>query len=158
MGGPGVLDDEVPWLHVSVGLALLLGVLVAVVTTVVSVVLQWRRFVAGLGAFECFVRLPDVRGRAGRWRRGAARFDPAALRWFPAYTLLASRSLVFERCEIELSGRRSSDDGEGVPPGLTVLRGTTRSGDVELAVPASSASALVLWAESGPPGRGVNVA
>ncbi len=145
-------------LHVSVGLALLLGAFVALVTTVVSVLVQWRRFLTGLGAFPCVVRLPGATGRAARWRRGAARFDPATLRWFPAYTLLASRSLVLQRSELELTGRRPAADADGVPPGLTVLIGSVRGRAVELAVPPSSASALVLWAESGPPGRGVNVA
>ena len=142
----------------SVGLALLLGVVVAVVTTAVSVTVQWRRFTGGLGAFSCFLRLPAATGPAARWRRGAARFDPGALRWFPAYMLLASRSLVMERSELELAGRRTSGEEDGVPAGLTVLQGTVRGRAVELAVPPSSASALALWAESGPPGRGVDVA
>lgn len=132
--------------------------MVAVLTTAVSAAVQWRRFTAGLGAFRCFVRLPGATGGAARWRRGAARFDPVALRWFPAYLLLASRSLVLERCELQLAGRRASGGEEGVPAGLTVLQGSVRGRAVELAVPPSSAAALVLWAESGPPGRGVNVA
>lgn len=147
-----------PWLHVSLGLALVLGVVLAVVTTVVSVAVQWRRFVAGLGTFRCFVRLPDAGGATTRWRRGAARFDPVALRWFPAYLLLASRSLVLERCELQLTGRRPASEEDGVALGLTVLQGSVHGRSVELAVPPGSASALVLWAESGPPGRGVNVA
>ena len=142
----------------SIGLLLVVGLPVAVTTTVVSVALQWRHFLGGLGAFRCFVRLPDATGSAARWRPGAARFDPGALRWFPAYTLLASRSLVLERAELQLFGRWLADEGEGVPVGLTVLRGSARGRTVELAVPGTSASALVLWAESGPPGRGVNVA
>lgn len=156
-GGVG-LADEVPYLHASVGLLLLLGVLVAVVTAAVSMALQWQRFVGGMGAFACYVRLPDATGSAARWRRGAARFDPGALRWFPSYVLLASRSLVFQRCELELAGRRSVSAGDGVPAGLTVVQGSVRGRAVELAVPRSSASAIVLWAESGPPGRGVDVA
>lgn len=147
-----------PFVELTLGWVLLVGTLVALVTTVVSVAFQWRRFVGGLGTFVCFVRRPDQPGAAGRWRRGAARFDPGALRWFPAYMLLASRSLVLERCELQLSGRRPVGEGDAVPPGLTVVHGTVRSGAVELAVPAATASALVLWAESGPPGRGVNVA
>jgi hypothetical protein len=128
------------------------------VAAAVLVVVQWRRFSRGLGAFRCFVRLPGQAGPFARWRRGAARFDTDALRWFPAYTLLASRSLVLEREELELFGRWAAGDDDGVPQGLTVLRGSVRGRTVELAVPASSASALVLWVESGPPGRGVNVA
>lgn len=153
----GVLGDGSSLLRVPVELALL-GVLVAVVTTVLSVALQWRRFTHGLGAFRCFVRLPGDTGPRARWRRGAARFDPGALRWFPTYLLLASRSVVLERSELTLAGRRSSGGEDGVPGGLTVLQGTVRGRVVELAVPPSSASALVLWAESGPPGRGVDVA
>lgn len=132
--------------------------LAAAVAAAVLVAVQWRRFSRGLGAFRCFVRLPGSAGPFARWRRGAARFDTDVLRWFPAYTLLASRSLVLNRCELELSGRSAAGDDDGVPHGLTVLRGSVRGRDVELAVPASSASALVLWVESGPPGRGVNVA
>lgn len=147
-----------PVLGVPVGAALLLGLLVAVLTTAVTVVVQWRRFTRGLGAFRCFVRLPGTSGAAARWRRGAARFDTGALRWFPAYLLLASRALVLQRCELQLVGRRASADEDGVPGGLTVLHGTVRGRVVELAVPPSSAAALVLWAESGPPGRGVDVA
>ena len=147
-----------PWLGASLGLVLLVGLVVAAVTTAVSVVLQWRRFLTGLGTFPCFVRLPDATGTAARWRRGAARFDPGALRWFPAYLLLASRSLVLDRSELQLLGRRAAGEGDDVPVGLTVLGGSIRGRTVELAVPVSSASALVLWAESGPPGRGVNVA
>ncbi|WP_380168811.1 DUF2550 family protein [Jannaschia sp. R86511] len=140
------------------------SVLVAVVlfafaaAVALAVVLAWRRFSSGLGAFRCFVRLPGTTGAFCRWRRGAARFDTDALRWFPSYTLLASRSLVLDRGELELFERRPVDDDDGVPLGLTVLRGSARGRTVELAVPATSAAALVLWVESGPPGRGVNVA
>ncbi len=129
-----------------------------VVAVVVVAVVQWRRFSRGLGAFRCHVRVPGSSGAFSRWRRGAARFDTDALRWFPAYTLLASRSLVMDREELELNGRFRAGHGDGVPQGLTVLEGTMRGTPVELAVPASSAAALVLWVESGPPGRGVNVA
>ena len=129
-----------------------------VVAVVVVAVVQWRRFSRGLGAFRCHVRVPGSAGAFSRWRRGAARFDTDALRWFPAYTLLASRSLVMDREELVLDGRFRAGHGDGVPPGLTVLEGRMRGTPVELAVPASSAAALVLWVESGPPGRGVNVA
>jgi len=133
-------------------------VLAVVVTLVVTVVLQWRRFSSGLGAFRCYVRLPGTSGAFSRWRHGGARFDTDALRWFPSYTLLASRSLVLDRGQLELSDRRSAGPDDGVPQGLTVLRGSLRGRTVELAVPVTSAAALVLWVESGPPGRGVNVA
>ena len=152
------LGSEAPWLRVSVGLVLLLAVTAAAVAALVSVALRWRRFLGGLGSFRCHVRLPDATGSAARWRRGAARFDPGALRWFPAYVLLGSRSLVLERSELQLSSRRPAGEDDRIPVGLTVLRGSIRGRTVELAVPGSSASALVLWAESGPPGRGVNVA
>ena len=158
LGQGWVLGSEVPGLRASVGLVLLLVATAAVVAALVSAALRWRRFLGGLGAFRCHVRLPDATGSAARWRRGAARFDPGALRWFPAYMLLASRSLVLERSELQLSSRRSAGEDDGVPVGLTVLRGSIRGRAVELAVPGSSAAALVLWAESGPPGRGVNVA
>lgn len=135
--------------------ALVLAVLVLLVA---ALVLQWHRFMAGLGAFRCYVRLPGSDGAFARWRRGAARFDTDTLRWFPSYTLLASRSLVLDRCQLELSDRWPAGEDGGVPPGLTVLRGSARGRTVELAVPVTSAAALVLWVESGPPGRGVNVA
>ena len=137
---------------------MLLAALLALVVMVASVVVQWRRFSGSLGAFRCYVRLPGGKGPFSRWRRGAARFDTDVLRWFPSYTLLASRSLVLERGELELFDRRPADGDDGVPSGLTVLLGSVRGRRVELAVPASSAAALVLWVESGPPGRGVNVA
>ncbi len=137
---------------------LALVVLAVVVLLVVAVVLQWRRFTGGLGAFRCYVRVPGSSRAFARWRRGAARFDTDALRWFPSYTLLASRSLVLDRGELELFGRWASGEDDGVPSGLTVLRGSLRGRTVELAVPVTSAAALVLWVESGPPGRGVNVA
>lgn len=133
-------------------------VLGVVVLLAVAVAVRWRRFSSGLGAFRCYVRVPGSSGAFSRWRRGAARFDTDALRWFPVYTLLASRSLVLDRGELELFGRWSAGQDDGVPHGLTVLRGSVRGRTVELAVPGSSAAALVLWVESGPPGRGVNVA
>lgn len=111
-----------------------------------------------MGAFPCWLRLPEATGTFGRWRRGAARFDTGALRWFPDYVLLASRSLVLDRGELELFGRWPAGEDDGVPRGLTVLRGSARGTTFELAVTASAAAALVLWVESGPPGRGVNVA
>lgn len=132
--------------------------MVVLVAAVVSVGVRWYRFSRGLGAFRCFVRVPGSSGAFARWRRGAARFDTGALRWFPAYTLLASRSLVLDREELELYGRWHAGADDGVPHGLTVLRGSVRGRPVELAVPGTSATALVLWVESGPPGRGVNVA
>ncbi len=135
-----------------------LVLVVSAAAVVLAVVLAWRRFSSGLGAFRCYVRLPGTDGAFSRWRRGAARFDTDALRWFPSYTLLASRSLVLDRGELELFGRWAAGEDDGVPQGLTVLRGSVRGRTVELAVPVTSAAALVLWVESGPPGRGVNVA
>lgn len=146
-----------PW-GVPFRLVLVVGLVLALLTVLAALALQWRRFTQGMGAFRCWVRLPDGTGPFARWRRGAARFDTGALRWFPDYVLLASRSLVLERGDIELFGRWSAGEGDEVPRGLTVLRGSCRGRTVELAVAASTAAALVLWVESGPPGRGVNVA
>lgn len=146
-----------PW-GLSFRLVLAVGLALALVTVLAALALQWHRFTQGMGAFRCWVRLPGTSGRFARWRRGAARFDTSALRWFADYVLLASRSLVLERGDLELFGRWTAGEGDGVPHGLTVLRGTCRGRTVELAVAASTAAALVLWVESGPPGRGVNVA
>lgn len=121
-------------------------------------VVQWLRFSRAMGSFRCFVRLPDSAGPFAGWRRGVAKFDPTVLRWFPVYVLVASRSLVVDRGEFELQERRSAGPEDGLPSGLSVVRGTVRGVAVELALPVPSASALVLWVESGPPGRGVNVA
>lgn len=149
-GGPYVWGTSLRSDVLALAVLAVLGVLVVVV-------LRWRRFSGGLGAFRCHVRLPGTAGAFSRWRRGVARFDTDALRWFPAYTLLASRSLVLERGQLELFGRWPAGDDDDVPHGLTMLRGSVRGRTVELAVPGTSASALVLWVESGPPGRGVNV-
>lgn len=136
---------------------LLAGLVLALLTVLGALALQWHRFTEGMGAFRCYVREPGASGSFGRWRRGAARFDTTALRWFPDYVLLASRSLVLDRKELELSGRWPAGEDEGVPRGLTVLRGSVRGRTVDLAVAGCTASALVLWVESGPPGRGVDV-
>lgn len=134
------------------------GLLVITVLSAVAVALRWQRFSRGLGAFRCFVWLPGSDGAFSKWRRGAARFDRNALRWFPVYTLLTSRSLVFDREQLQLSDRRWSTQDDAVPEGLVVLCGSIRGRSVELAVPKATAAALVLWVESGPPGRNVNVA
>jgi hypothetical protein len=136
-----------------IGLGVVLGL-------VLALVLRWFHVSRGLGAFRCYVRLPDSSsGPFARWRRGAARFDTHALRWFPSWTPFASRGLCMERSALELFGRwTAGEHDDGVPGGLTVLRGRLGARPVELAVPATSAAALVLWVESGPPGRNVNVA
>ncbi|MFC5380537.1 DUF2550 family protein [Aquipuribacter nitratireducens] len=138
--------------------AFVLVALGVVVALVLALVLRWRHVSRGLGAFRCYVRLPGSAGALGRWRRGAARFDTHELRWFPTWMPFASRGLCMERSALELFGRWTAGEGDVVPDGLTVLRGSLGRRDVELAVPASSAAALVLWVESGPPGRNVNVA
>lgn len=134
---------------VAVGVLVGLGLLLT---------LRWFHVSRGLGAFRCYVRLPGSRGPFARWRRGAARFDTHCLRWFPSWTPFASRGLLMERASLELYGRWTAGEDDPVPGGLTVLHGSIGPRSVELAVPASSAAALVLWVESGPPGRGVNVA
>lgn len=122
------------------------------------VAVQWLRFSRAMGAFRCWVRIPGAAGRFGRWRRGVARFDPIDLRWFPGFLLLASRSLVLERRALELTDRWSAGENDSVPPGLSVVHGTAGGVTVEIALSPASAAAFVLWVESGPPGRGVDVA
>lgn len=124
---------------------------------VVAVIAQRRRIPRGLGTFPCRLRLPDSDGAGARWRTGTARLDTDTLRWIPTAMMLGSGSVVLDRGELDLQGRWTSAADDDAPHGLSVLRGSARGRAVELAVPAQSAAAVVLWVESGPPGRGVDV-
>ena len=151
--GPGVLD-------------LRLVLAVTVLAAGVAVLLLVRRVFLSqfYGAFECLLReLPVELGEpesTGPWRSGLARYDGDRLRWYSSLAIGLGPSLVIERQLLEFIARR---DGGGESAGRStsgtvVLTLSYGARLLELAVAARYAAALTLWVESGPPGRGLDVA
>ena len=95
----------------------------------------------------------------GPWRRGIARYDTNALQWYATLTLGLNPSLSLDRARLHLLDRFTAGrDEPRVPHGMSVVAGRYGDQRVDIAMAAGNASAFVLWVESGPPGRGVNVA
>ena len=129
--------------------------LVAFVVVVVRRLALARR----LGAFSCLVRIGGPEDHLGPWRRGIARYDIHSLQWYATLTFGLNPSLTLDRAELHLTGRSTTGGGEPrVPHGMSVVSGRYGGQLVDIAMAAGVASAFVLWVESGPPGRGVNVA
>ncbi len=111
-----------------------------------------------LGAFDCLVRVGAVGHPLGPWRSGIARYDTNALQWYATLTFGLNPSLTLDRAELHLLDRFTTGRGEPrVPHGMSVVSGRYGARRVDIAMAAGVASAFVLWVESGPPGRGVNV-
>ena len=112
-----------------------------------------------LGAFGCLVRVGAADSEMGPWRRGIARYDTNALQWYATLTFGLNPSLSLDRDRLHLQDRFTADrDEPRVPHGMSVVVGRYGDRRVDIAMAAGTASAFVLWVESGPPGRGVNVA
>lgn len=144
----------------AVAVVLLVGVVLVVLVAALSLVVLRRLILARtMGAFACLVRTGRVGRRKGPWRRGIARYDTNALQWYATLTFGLNPSLTLERCQLRLLGRSTTAPGEHrVPDRMSVVSGRFGDQEVDIAMADPVASAFVLWLESGPPGRGVNVA
>lgn len=138
--------------------AVLLAVALVLVAAVVLLVVRRLALARQLGAFDCLVRVGGVDTPMGQWRRGIARYDTNVLQWYATMTLGLSPSLTLDRAELRLLERfTAGPDEPRVPDGMSVVVGRYGNRRVAIAMAAGTASAFVLWVESGPPGRGVNV-
>jgi hypothetical protein len=152
---PALGDDAVGIVGI-VTLAVVLAILAVALILVRRVVVGSAR-----GAFECHVRRPFP-GETRSWRSGIARYEGTrisifalvSLAWWPTVTLYRDRLTVLER--------RQGVDEVGAPilPSgpATVLRCRYDDRLVDLAMDDLAAGGFSVWVESGPPGRGVNVA
>ncbi|MGF1646637.1 MAG: DUF2550 family protein [Kineosporiaceae bacterium] len=134
-------------------------VVLAALLLVVVLVRRWA-LVAAAGAFECQVRSGS---QGSAWRAGVARYDAAQLSIFPLLSLSWWPALVLTRHRLSVVDRRRGSDGAGpgdLRPvaGTTVLRCRYEGRVIEIAMDDRVAGGFAVWVESGPPGRGINVA
>lgn len=134
---------------------------VAVVGATVVVLLLVRRWLLARsqGAFECHVR---TGGTGGSWRAGVARYEAARLAVFATLSLAWWPSLVLYRDRLSVVDRRSAADDPAGPTSASattiILRCRYGGRVVEIAMDDRVAGGFAVWVESGPPGRGINVA
>lgn len=114
------------------------------------------------GAVECYLRMPGVRGRRGRWRIGYGRYGTEHLGWFPIFSLRPRPTAKLSRRGLVIVGRRSSteEDREYLPAELSVVRIGWYGEDgeepveavYELAMGEMAMTGFLSWVESMPPG------
>jgi hypothetical protein len=133
----------------------------ALLGTVLVVLLVVRRWllVSTQGAFGCHVR---TGGSGTSWRAGVARYEAARLAVFTTLALAWWPSLVLYRDRLAVVDRRSAADDTSGPSSATatttILRCRYDGRVVEIAMDERVAGGFAVWVESGPPGRGINVA
>jgi hypothetical protein len=129
------------------------GVLLLVLLLGVALIVRRRWLSRHGGTFELSYR---ARGNTpGRgWLLGLGRYAGETLEWFRIFSLSPRPKHVWQRSALTYVDRR---DPEGVEqlslyPGHVVIRCETPSGDIELALGASSLMGFQSWLEAGPPG------
>ena len=137
------------WLLDLVGLALLLALLYGI-----SLIFR-RRFLARHGGtFELSHRArADKAGRG--WVLGLGRYTSESLEWFRIFSLSPRPKRVWNRADLEYSGRRQPAGGVeqlSLYPDHVVIRCETPAGTIELALGSSSLMGFQSWLEAAPPG------
>lgn len=134
---------------------------VTVVGVLLVLLLAVRRWLLGSsqGAFACHLR---VGGSGTSWRAGVARYEAARLAFFASFALSWWPSTTLYRDRLSMVDRRSALDDPGGPSSATattiILRCRYDGRVVEIAMDERVAGGFTVWVESGPPGRGINVA
>lgn len=144
---------------------------VVLVGLLALIVLVGRRLSLGSmrGTFECYIREVNSPGAAAPgaarttpWRAGLARYDGSRIAFFATLAFRWWPSRVFDRNRLEIVDRLHGAEASHAPPVATgsaaILRCRHDGNVVELAMDEMAASGFAVWVESGPPGRGINVA
>jgi Protein of unknown function (DUF2550) len=131
---------------------------------VVCLLLGWLavrrvRLMRGGGVDVCLRRRPSVfagvRSGAG-WHFGVGRYQGNGLLWYRLTSLRPGPTVVLDRTELEIVGRRlpSGEEAYAIPSALVVLRCRVGDEDVEVAMAPGVLTGFLSWLEASPPGRG----
>ena len=136
------------WLLDAAGALLLLVLLYGV-----ALIVRRRVLSRDGGTFEVSYRVRPQRAGRG-WLLGLGRYSGESLEWFRIFSLSPRPKRVWQRSTLSYTARR---DPEGVEqmslyPDHVVIRCSTPSGEVELAMNPSSLMGFQAWLEAGPPG------
>jgi hypothetical protein len=140
------------WLLDAVGVVLLLVVVAGILLVVRRRVLERPG-----GTFECGLRAlgPESGSDAvNGWVLGLGRYRDDSLEWFRIFSPRPSPTIVWRRHELVVLEQRDplSAERHALYGGHVVVRCRTPTGDLELALSASSLTGLSSWLEAGPPG------
>lgn len=127
-------------------------VVVAALYVVAVLVSRWLLNSAG-GLFDC-----ALRESGGHWRPGLARYSDDRLQWYRLWHPLPLPAVVFRRSAVALRGQRSPTRDEALltyGPAQVIRVESADDPDVqwELALNEGSATGLLSWLESAPPGQ-----
>jgi len=136
------------WLVDAAGVAL-----VAVLLYGIALIVR-RRFLARHGGtFELSHRArTDKAGRG--WVLGLGRYTAETLEWFRIFSLSPRPKRVWDRRDLEYTGRREPGGVEQLSlyPDHVVIRCTSRDGEIELALSQEALMGFQAWLEAAPPG------
>ena len=140
----------------------LLVVLVVMLVLIVALFIRRRLIARGGGTFELSVneRPPSESHRSGRgWTLGVGRYSGESLEWFRAFSLRTKPTMVLDRRQLEVLGRRAPEGAEGFAlyTGHVIVECRRDAVDkVQLALSPQSLTGLLSWIESSPPGLNSN--
>ncbi|WP_297850420.1 DUF2550 domain-containing protein [uncultured Corynebacterium sp.] len=129
----------------------LLGFLVGAVVVVLLAGAVWRFLTVRNNGTPALLReLPAV-GTQG-WRHGIAAYSGDILRFFKLRSFSFSADTVFDRCGVEITGRRKAIETErDFMPGVSVVVSFVSHGEeYEFALDTHAAMAFTSWVESAP--------
>ncbi len=93
---------------------------------------------------------------AAGWHFGVGRYRGDEFAWYRLTSLRPGPTVVMDRTELEILGRRDPLDAEAyaIPQAASVLRCRTGDDGVELAMATGVLTGFLSWLEAAPPGRG----
>jgi hypothetical protein len=130
------------------------AVLVVACFLALWLVVRRVRLVRGGGVDVSLRRRPGVSGGSG-WHSGIGRYRGDELAWFRLTSLWPGPTVVVDRTDLEIVGRRapSPAEVESIPPAGVVLHCRTPARTLELAMSPGVLTGFLAWLEATPPGR-----
>ena len=123
----------------------------------VALIVRRRVLSRNGGTFELSHRVRPARAGRG-WLLGLGRYSGEELEWFRIFSLSPRPKRVWQRSTLRSSGRREPEGVEQMSlyPDHVVIRCTTPTGEVELAMSPSSLMGFQSWLEVGPARHGLD--
>lgn len=138
-------------------LEVVVALVVLAILPLVGIFVRRRWLDAKGGVFDCDLRSDTSVPGAG-WLSGVARYQGESLEWYRTFSISLRPRAVLRRDTTTVIGRRAPDDSEAVMllNDQQVVRLESRLDGVprtwELAMSDGSATGLMSWLESAPPG------
>jgi hypothetical protein len=135
------------WLLDAAGVAF-----VAVLIYGIALIVRRRLLARHGGTFELSHRArTDKVGRG--WVLGLGRYTAETLEWFRIFSLSPRPKRVWDRRDLEYTGRRDPGGVEQLSlyPDHVVIRCTSRDGEIELALSQEALMGFQAWLEAAPP-------